>query len=122
MLLPHQLAAMKLGCRWQGAPASNAQRIATVLPPAAYSRIWGTPRVAGHNDVVGDCVETAACNAVQTGMARVGLSGPQISNDMAVTLYSQVTGYTALDPASDRGTDPDELFGWWRKTRSPSIG
>jgi hypothetical protein len=113
MLLPHQLAAMKLGCRWQGAPEPVSRRAATVLPPAAYSRILGTPRVQGHNDVIGDCVETAACNAVQTAMARAGVSGPQISNDLAVTLYSQITGYAALNPASDRGTDPRELFAWW---------
>jgi hypothetical protein len=75
----------------------------------------GTPRVEGHNDVVGDCVETAACNAVQTKMAKAGISAPQISNDFPVTLYGQITGYTALDPASDQGTDPGALFAWWRK-------
>jgi hypothetical protein len=115
MHLPHQLAAMKLGCRWQGAPRAVSRRVATVMPPAAYSRIMGTPRVEGHNDQIGDCVETAACNAVQTEMARVGIAGPQISNDLAVSLYSQITGYTALNPASDRGTDPNALFGWWRQ-------
>ena len=115
MHLPHQLAAMKLGCRWQGTPAATAQRVAANLPPVAYSRIIGTPRVAGHNELIGDCVETAACNAVQTAMAGKGMSGPQISNDLAVTLYGRITGYTALNPASDRGTDPRELFAWWRR-------
>ena len=122
MWLPHQLAAMKLGCRWQGAPAVTAERAATSLPPVAYSRIIGTPRVAGHNEQVGDCVETAACNAVQTVMADRGLSAPQISNGLAVTLYSQITGYTALDPASDRGTDPNELFAWWRQNTIAGYG
>jgi hypothetical protein len=114
MRLPHQLAAMKLGCRWQGAQAATPERVATSLPPVAYSRIIGTPRVAGHNELVGDCVETAACNAVQTAMAGRGHSAPQLSNDLAVTLYTQITGYTALKPASDRGTDPNDLFVWWR--------
>jgi hypothetical protein len=85
------------------------------MPRGAYSRILGTPRVAGHNDLVGDCVETAACNAVQTEMARAGISRPQIANDLAVTLYSQITGYTASNPVSDQGTDPDALFAWWRQ-------
>ena len=89
--------------------------VATVLPPVAYSRIISTPRVEGHNDLIGDCVETAACNAVQTARARSGMLAPQISNDLAATLYGEITGYTALNPASDRGTDPDELFAWWRK-------
>ena len=117
MHLPHQLAAMRLGCRWQGSPPAATRRVAAFRPPAAYSRIIGTPRVSGHNDQVGDCVETAACNAVQTAMAGRGLSAPQISNDLAVSLYSQITGYTALNPASDRGTDPNDLFAWWRKNQ-----
>lgn len=115
MRFPHQLAAMKLGCRWRGSPAVTVERVATRLPPVAYSRIIGTPRVAGYNELVGDCVETAACNAVQTAMAGRGLSGPQISNNLVVTLYTQITGYTALNPASDRGTDPNEMFAWWRQ-------
>lgn len=122
MLLAHQLAAMKLGCRWHGAPAAPGRRVATIVPPVAYSRILGTPRVAGHNDLVGDCVETAACNAVQTEMAKAGMSRPQIANDLAVTLYSRITGYTARDPASDQGTDPDALFAWWRQNSIAGYG
>lgn len=112
MLLPHELAAMKLGCVWHPSAAPIRAGAVEALPPAAWGRIVGTPRVAGHNNLVGDCVEVMACNAVQTRLAANGLMG-RISDDYALSLYSVVTGYRAGNPATDLGTQPEVMFGWW---------
>lgn len=115
MLLPADLARMKLGCRWHlgDAPIPRAMASETV-PPYAYGRVSECPRVAGNNNVLSDCVETAAANAVQTAMGRQRFYDP-ISNGYVARLYSLITGYVAGDAATDQGTDPNALFTWWKQ-------
>lgn len=114
MLLPKDLARMKLGCRFNASVADYAGRAgdSTTQALPAWSRMVDAPRVEGHNDLIGDCVETAGFNAVQTFLARAG-SDALISNDFVPEVYSAVTGYTPNNPASDRGTDPEAFFAWW---------
>lgn len=113
MLSPADLARMKLGCRWQPSDIPTRAGADLTPPPGAYGRMPNAPRVEGNNDQIGDCVETAAANAVQTAMARAGITRP-ISNSYVVSLYSAITGYRPDDPATDQGTDPNALFGWWQ--------
>jgi hypothetical protein len=79
----------------------------------AWSRIVGTPRIGRSNLTVGDCAEIAAVNGVQTLLARQGKLTP-IDEQVALDVYSTVTGYNPADPSTDRGTDPEQLFAWWR--------
>jgi len=81
--------------------------------PAAWSRIVGTPRVEGDNSVIGDCVETAGFNCVQTAFARKGVMNP-LPNAAVPGIYSAITGWNAAIPSSDRGTDPEAFFNWWK--------
>ena len=104
------LTRMKLGCRWQPGDAPPVAVTAAHVPdvPGAWGRC-SAPRISGDNATIGDCVETAAANAVQTALARAGLPG-QIANGFVVDLYSRITGYKPGDPATDRGTNPADLF------------
>ena len=80
----------------------------------AWSRIVDTPRIGKSNLTVGDCACVAAVNAVQTLLARGGDYTP-ISEQVALDVYAAVTGYNPADPSTDRGTDPEQLFAWWRE-------
>ncbi len=116
VLMPARLAQMKLGCQWRPqAFMPVALTGAGRAPVEAYSRIEGAPRVAGHNDECGDCVETAACNAVQTRLAIAG-GRTALSDELPVSIYEQpaVAGYVPGDAATDVGTDPARLFAWWK--------
>lgn len=112
MLLPHQMQAMKLGCKKPEEDTIN-YLISSTLFLESYSRIIGTSRVKGHNDEVGDCVPTAACNLITTYLARKGHQ-VIIPDDLPVFIYSAVTGYNSSDPATDQGTDIDQFFSWWK--------
>jgi hypothetical protein len=79
----------------------------------AWSRIVGTPRIGKSNLTVGDCAEIAAVNAVQTLLARQGNLTP-ISEQVGLDVYSAVTDFKPGDPSTDRGTEPEQLFAWWR--------
>ncbi|MDD2794347.1 hypothetical protein [Acidocella sp.] len=115
MLIPSQLAAMKLGVRrdWRPQPFAPAMGSAPAYAPA-YSRIVSTPRVAGRNDQLADCFPTACANAVQTLIYRAGIT-IALSDAVAVNAYAGMTGYTPLHPASDHGTNPDTGFAWWQE-------
>lgn len=115
MLLPSQLAAMKLGVSPAWRPRAVASRLGlTTSVPAAYSRIMSTPRVAGCNDKIGDCFPTACVNAVQTLLGRA--NNPIVLPDSAaVDAYEGMAGYNPAVPTSDQGTDPDAGFAWWQK-------
>jgi hypothetical protein len=118
MLLPSKLAGMKLGCRWNEAEAQpiTVGASASLVNLNEYMRITMAPRIMGNNDLIGDCVETAAANAVQTKYARNGTYGP-ISNGYVEGLYSAITGYVPGNPSTDLGTDPNALFYYWQSTR-----
>jgi hypothetical protein len=111
---PLNPAAMRLGIHASWRPGLVTPRPAATLPiPDVWGRDVDTPRVAGHNDMVGDCVPTMCCNAVQTLLGRRGVRTP-IPDGLAVDVYAAVTGYSPADPASDQGTDPDAMFAWWK--------
>lgn len=113
MLLPARLSGMKLnGGRHWSLPAV-APRVGAAEYPAAFSRIIGTPMVAGDNDAIGDCFPTACANAVQTVLWRRGICDT-IPDNLAVEAYEDMTGYNPAAPASDQGTVPDQGFTWWK--------
>jgi hypothetical protein len=115
MLTHAQRAAMRLGLRWSDENFAPAKLFgATPQPDGSYARIGGTPRVTGHNDVIGDCFPTACTNAVQTFLARSkGITVP-INDQVPVDAYSGMTGYSPHDPTTDQGTDPTAGFAWWQ--------
>lgn len=105
----------KLGCiirpEVKALHASLALQANLLLP--AWSRVVGTPRILGHNDQIGDCACVAAVMAVQTHLARQG-NLIAIPDDLAVQVYSAVTGYVPGNDSTDNGTDPEQLFAWWK--------
>lgn len=105
----------KLGCiirpEVKAMHAALAVDAKPLLP--AWSRIVGTPRICAGNNSIGDCAVVAAINAVQTRLSRQGNFRP-IPDALGPEIYSAVTGYTPLNPATDRGTDPEQLFAWWQ--------
>lgn len=112
-MLPHQYAAMPMGVHHAWAPKTAPETVGLVLPePPARSRIIGTNRVLGDNNKIGSCVPTMCVNAVQTLLSRQGNETP-LPDDLAVQAYSAVTGYNPADPATDQGTDPEQMFEWW---------
>jgi hypothetical protein len=112
MLLPWQLQQMKLGVRKDHLPTPYALTPIT-QPISAYGRIEDTPRVTGYNNIIGDCFPTACCNAVQTALGRKGVF-LQIPNGLPVAVYSAATGYVHGNAATDLGTSPQQMFGWWK--------
>jgi hypothetical protein len=114
MFLPTQLAAMKLGAK--RTPKRSFEitpkllTLEELLP--AWERIINTPRVQGFNDTVGDCVPTGACNVIQTLLARKGIF-TAIPNELALQIYSAVTGYVSGDTSTDNGTDINQFLVWW---------
>lgn len=109
-------AALRLGVHkdWQRPVWTPHDGAVTYTAPNAFSRIISSPRVAGHNDLIGDCVPTMACNAIQGFLSRQGNDTP-ISDDVAVQVYSAVTGYVPGDSFTDQGTNPDQFFAWWKQ-------
>ncbi len=107
---------MKLGCRWQPGDAPPVVVTASHVPkvPGAWGRC-DAPRISGDNATLGDCVETAAANAVQTALARADLPG-RIQNGYVVDLYQRIAGYVPGQPATDRGTNPADLWRYWEAT------
>jgi hypothetical protein len=109
--MPAQLSQMRLGCDTRLA-APIVLHLAAAAPADAYGRMVGAPRVEGHNDLYGDCVPTAACNAVQTMLARGGNYAP-IGDDVPLGIYEHF-GFELRNPATDVGMNPEDLFGWWQ--------
>jgi len=109
------LSAMRLGCRWNPGTLHIPEPVGATSPVSvAWSRIVGTPRLAGDNTVIGDCVPTACANAVQDAMAAAGNYAP-IPQAEIVRVYSAVTGYVPGDSASDQGTQPSDMWNWWQQ-------
>jgi hypothetical protein len=115
MLLPEQLGAMRLGCRYD---AARVKRFAPALVAAEpVPGAWGSTdarRVAGHNDICGDCVPTAYANAIARFRALRGDLTP-ISDDLPVAVYEQVGGFKPGVPGTDNGLDPVAFFAWAMK-------
>jgi hypothetical protein len=114
--LPDQYAAMKLGIHKAWAPQlfQNTIRPALALPPAAYGRIQTAQRIEGFNDTVGDCMPTGVINGVIDFLVAQGAPMSVVPNQLALDIYSDVTGYIAGNPATDLGTNPDQFFAWWK--------
>jgi hypothetical protein len=114
MLLPSQLAGMRLGIAKGWTAPVVAPSVLAAAYPVAWGRIVSTPRVAGDNTRLGDCFPTACCNAVETHL----WSWNQdiiVPNDAAVAAYQGMAGYNPADPATDQGTQPEQGFAWWQQ-------
>jgi hypothetical protein len=115
-LLPSALEAMRLGLVWDHERflvTEADEALMAEAPQEAWGRIEMCPRIQGHNDTVGDCAVVAAFNYVQAAMAELG-DYRSLGNDEPLRVYSAVTGYVAGDPATDKGTNPIDLFNWWK--------
>jgi len=104
---------MKLGSRLDRGQFRPRPLVGAIEQIDAYSRIVGAPLVKGNNDRWGDCVETAAYNAIQDDMADIGDLGA-LHDDLPVHLYSQLTGFDPATGANDNGTDPLSLIKFWQ--------
>jgi hypothetical protein len=116
MLLPDQLAAMRLGIAPEYVPpALPTNRVYGSLfpPPASYSRIETTPRISGDNTKLGDCFPTACVNAVQTFIYRGKAPLVTLDDLLAIETYEDMAGYNPSMPSTDQGTNPDKGFTWW---------
>lgn len=116
VVAPSQAAFMKLGLPKLWVPKHFQTRYTAVMapPPDAYGRIQDAQRLEGFNDEIGDCVPVGIINGVIDFIYRhVGPLASLVPNQLAKDVYSAVTGYKDGDPATDNGTDPDQMFAWW---------
>lgn len=100
-------------------------RLASYLPPMAalgpppLSRDWlslvgtGNWEMLG-NDLYGDCVEAAAGHMEQLWTRALGVE-QVVRTSEVLAAYNAITGWTAADPSSDRGTDPLAALKYWRR-------
>jgi len=115
-LQPVDLAAMKLGVHKSWSPAMLHPRPGLACPPPlAWGRVGNIQRCTGHNDKCGDCVPTGCINYVLTHKGAIDGNYTPISDDLAVSIYSDVTGYVPGDSYTDQGTNPNQMFAWWQQ-------
>lgn len=111
MLLPSQLAAMKLG-RKPSTARTPVQKFGVSGPSFdAYSRIMSLPRLDGENTIYSDCVETAAGNCSITKLGRESRGTAAVTDQVVLGVYSDITGF----PKTDDGTIPEDMWEWWKK-------
>jgi hypothetical protein len=73
-----------------------------------------TPEMFG-NDEYGDCWPASAAEGIRMLTAGQGKEA-NFTTDTVLQLYTDVTGFNADDPDSDRGTDVHEGFQFWQNT------
>lgn len=106
-------ALLPMGIHESWIPPIVPEAVGVALPePPARSRIVGTNRVLGFNNKIGTCMQDLCLNAVQTELSLKSIMSP-IPDQLAVQVYSAVTGYNPADPSTDLGTNPDQMFQWW---------
>ena len=117
MFSPSQLASMKLGVhpKWQPSIRIPLRAAVPAQAPAAFGRLEACPRIDGFNTAVGDCVPTGCANIAQTFNFRNGIYNRLVPDSSVLSIYSQVTGFQMGDPATDLGTDPNDMFAWWKQ-------
>jgi hypothetical protein len=110
--MPFDFTRVAFGCVRDPARVKTFRQpgVSAVPLPESWGRN-GWPIVLGHNDTIGTCVPTAACNAVMPLRWESGNRTP-ISNDVPVQIYSTVGPYRGT-PETDIGMDPITLFDWW---------
>lgn len=64
------------------------------------------------NDQLGDCAEAGAGHAVQSITAATGSLVTPTDSDIQF-LYETVAGYVPGNPATDNGTNLQDLLSWW---------
>jgi hypothetical protein len=70
----------------------------------------------GSNDQYGDCLEVAACNAIQTKKGLAASDFTPMDNSVPLNLYSTISGFMPGDPSTDTGTSVSGLFSYWSST------
>ena len=95
-----------------GAPRLRMRGTAPMRMPDALPRtgIDPGPRMLG-NDVIGDCTCAGLANAIMAQSALNGFTIP-IQTQSVEALYSAATGYVPGDPATDKGCNEIDLFGY----------
>ena len=99
-----------------GMPTLARHSIATMTPPVSVDRShvgMFQPQMDA-NDSVGDCTAVAVANAVRAQAALQGYQVP-ISTTEVLRLYSSVTGYTPVKPASDTGAIETDMLAYQAK-------
>lgn len=117
MLLPRQLAGMKLGVVHATPDFAHLdpRAFAVEQPPSTWARIINTPRAAGRNNQYGDCVPTAGYNCVKNFLARKGIITPA-NDDLPVQIYTDCGGFPA-----DVGLVPQVFFDWWMQNEIEGV-
>lgn len=93
-------------------------RLIPAVPPKLVDRTGKLDYPMYGNDRYGDCAEAGAAHMVQsiTSWAR-NLITP--SDDDVLSLYTNVTGFDPANPATDNGTNLQDLLGWWSRNGWP---
>lgn len=112
--------SVKLGCNHKlnlkALPLSNyVNPKAMAFPPVCA---WWRPMEFGMlgNDRVGDCVIAYMLHQIKVwrSVARAA-EVPSFSDEQAIKVYSDITGYDPENPSTDQGTDPDAALSFWQK-------
>src|SRR5487761_1187670 len=94
-------------------PALGARLVMPSAPPSCdWHRYMPADGDALGNDVVGDCVEAAALNALYMRRAVHG-DQRRPTEAQAAALYGAGAGYRPGDPTTDRGTDSVSAMTAW---------
>jgi hypothetical protein len=83
-------------------------------PPAAVSRPhpgfnWGMLA----NDRIGDCVIAMMLHSIEEFHLDASSPVPAFTEQDAIKLYSEITGYNPKDPNSDQGTNESAAMSYW---------
>ncbi len=117
---PDLPAVPKLGLNL-AAPHRPALKLADYIhaerrePPAAVSRPhpgfnWGMLA----NDRLGDCVIAMMLHSIEEFHLDAKSPVPAFTDEDAIRLYSEITGYDPHDPNSDQGTNEESAMTYWR--------
>lgn len=104
---PQQRQAMRLGCK-NNLTAPIVRGVGAIEQIDSYSRIVGTQRVKGQNDIYPDCVPTAYCNGIANVDARSG-------GKLVIPETVPLEVYKTFDPTLTTGMNPEDLFAWGMK-------
>lgn len=104
----------KLGCDTDLKMEIVKREVAAEFLPHAYSRMMDAPAVLGNNNEVGDCVIVCILNYIREVYYRAGRED-KVTDDLAIPLYSKITGYIPGEPSTDQGTNPEDALNYWKE-------
>jgi hypothetical protein len=94
-------------------PAIGPLGLPTPPPSVDYSQIPSIGMLA--NDSLGDCVPAGMGHVVEQDTQYASGAEQVVTDDAAITVYSEVAGYVRGDPSTDQGTVVQDALDYWRK-------